>query len=107
MIGLSSIMSWAMAFTEIPDMIATAILGLTDNKILILLLINVLLLVVGTFMDVTPAILIFTPTSYMYSIWHEPNTVWYSALLQLINRNNYTSGWNNPLHGLPCWWSYY
>ena len=54
-------MSWAMAFTEIPDMIATAILGLTDNKILILLLINVLLLVVGTFMDVTPAILIFTP----------------------------------------------
>ena len=53
MIGLSSIMSWAMAFTEIPDMIATAILGL--------LLINVLLLVVGTFMDVTPAILIFTP----------------------------------------------
>lgn len=28
-------MSWAMAFTEIPDMIATAILGLTDNKILI------------------------------------------------------------------------
>ena len=61
MIGLSSIMSWAMAFTEIPDMIATAILGLTTNKYLILLLINVLLLVVGTFMDVTPAILIFTP----------------------------------------------
>ena len=61
MIGLSSIMSWAMTFTEIPDMIATAILALTDNKILILLLINVLLLVVGTFMDVTPAILIFTP----------------------------------------------
>lgn len=61
MIGLSSIMSWAMAFTGIPDMIAKAILGLTTNKFLILLLINVLLLVVGTFMDVTPAILIFTP----------------------------------------------
>lgn len=50
-----------MAFTGIPDMIANAILGLTTNKYLILLLINVLLLVVGTFMDVTPAILIFTP----------------------------------------------
>ena len=50
-----------MAFTGIPDMIAKAILGLTTNKFLILLLINVLLLVVGTFMDVTPAILIFTP----------------------------------------------
>ncbi len=61
MIGLSSIMSWAMAFTEIPDMVAAAILGLTTNKYLILLLINILLLVVGTFMDVTPAILIFTP----------------------------------------------
>ena len=61
MICLSSIMSWAMAFTGIPDMIASAILGLTTNKFLILLLINVLLLVVGTFMDVTPAILIFTP----------------------------------------------
>ena len=98
-----------MAFTEIPDMIATAILGLTDNKILILLLINVLLLVVGTFMDRnTGNSYLYTYfTSYMYSIWHEPNTVWYSALLQLINRNNYTSGWNNPLHGLPCWWSYY
>lgn len=61
MIGLSSIMSWAMAFTQIPDMVANAVLGLTDNKILIFLLMNVILLVVGTFMDATPAILIFTP----------------------------------------------
>ncbi len=61
MIGLSSIMSWAMAFTGIPDMIANAVLGITDNKIIIFLLINIILLVVGTFMDPTPAILIFTP----------------------------------------------
>lgn len=61
MIGLSSIMSWAMAFTQIPDMVANAVLGLTDNRILIFLLMNVILLVVGTFMDATPAILIFTP----------------------------------------------
>lgn len=61
MIGLSSIMSWAMAFTEIPDMVAMAVLGVTDNKFLILLLINIILLFVGTFMDPTPAILIFTP----------------------------------------------
>lgn len=61
MIGLSSIMSWAMAFTGIPDLVADAILGLTTNKFLILLLINVLILIVGTFMDPTPAILIFTP----------------------------------------------
>ncbi len=61
MIGLSSIMSWAMAFTGIPDMVANAVLSVTDNKIIILLLINVILLIVGTFMDPTPAILIFTP----------------------------------------------
>lgn len=61
MIGLSSIMSWAMAFTGIPDIIANLILGITDNKFLILMLINILLLIVGTFMDPTPAILIFTP----------------------------------------------
>ncbi|WP_027643767.1 TRAP transporter large permease [Enterocloster clostridioformis] len=61
MIGLSSIMSWAMAFTGIPDMVATAVLSVTSNKFLIFLLINVILLFVGTFMDPTPAILIFTP----------------------------------------------
>lgn len=61
MIGLSSIMSWAMAFTGIPDMVAEAVLGITDNKIIILFLINIILLIVGTFMDPTPAILIFTP----------------------------------------------
>ncbi len=61
MIGLSSIMSWAMAFTGIPDMVANAVLSITDNRFLILLLINIILLFVGTFMDPTPAILIFTP----------------------------------------------
>lgn len=61
MIGLSSIMSWAMAFTGIPDMVANAVLSLTDNRIIIFLLMNLILLVVGTFMDATPAILIFTP----------------------------------------------
>lgn len=61
MIGLSSIMSWAMAFTGIPDMIASAVLSITSNEFVILLLINLILLFVGTFMDPTPAILIFTP----------------------------------------------
>lgn len=61
MIGVSSIMSWAMAFTEIPDLIAQSVLGITSNKYVILLVINIILLIVGTFMDATPAILIFTP----------------------------------------------
>lgn len=61
LIGVSSIMSWVMAFTEIPQMVSSAMLGLTNNKYIILLLINIILLVVGTFMDMTPAVLIFTP----------------------------------------------
>ncbi|GLT15326.1 TRAP transporter large permease [Vibrio algivorus] len=61
MIGTSSIMSWVMAFTQIPSMIADGLLLLTDNPILILLIINVVLLFIGTFMDPTPAVLIFTP----------------------------------------------
>ena len=61
LIGVSTIMSWVMAFTGVPQAISNLILGLTDNKYVILLLMNLILLFVGTFMDVTPAILIFTP----------------------------------------------
>ena len=61
MIGVSSIMSWVMAYTMIPTAIANAMLSLSSNKYVILLLMNVILLVVGTFMDPTPAVLIFTP----------------------------------------------
>ncbi len=61
MIGVSSIMSWVMAFTNIPQIIASALLSVTSSKIVILLIMNVILLVIGTFMDPTPAVLIFTP----------------------------------------------
>ena len=61
LIGVSNILGWVMAFMQIPDAVAGALLGLTNNKYLILLIMNVILLVSGTFMDVTPAILIFTP----------------------------------------------
>lgn len=61
LIGVSSIMSWVMAFTNIPEAVSTGLLSVSDNKIVIFLMINVILLVVGTFMDMTPACLIFTP----------------------------------------------
>ena len=61
LIGVSNILGWVMAFTQIPQAISTALLGLTDSRIILLLIMNLLLLVAGTFMDVTPAILIFTP----------------------------------------------
>jgi tripartite ATP-independent transporter DctM subunit len=61
LIGVSSIMSWVMSFTNIPRLIADLLLSITDNMIIILLIMNVILLIVGTFMDPTPAVLIFTP----------------------------------------------
>ncbi len=61
LIGVSNILGWVMAFTQIPQAISAALLDLTDNPVIILLIMNVILLIAGTFMDVTPAILIFTP----------------------------------------------
>ena len=54
-------MSWIMAYVNIPQHVATALVALSDHPFIILLIINVLLLTVGTFMDITPAVLIFTP----------------------------------------------
>lgn len=61
LVCVSSIMSWVMSFAQIPQMIARTLLELSSNPIVILLIMNVVLLVVGTFMDPTPAVLIFTP----------------------------------------------
>ncbi|MEG0306765.1 MAG: TRAP transporter large permease [Clostridium sp.] len=61
LIGVSSVMAWVMAFTGIPSAISSALLSVSNNPIVILLIINVILLFVGTFMDITPAVLIFTP----------------------------------------------
>ena len=61
LIGASMGMSWAMANADIPYTISDALLGVSDNPVVILLIINVILLIVGTFMDMTPALLIFTP----------------------------------------------
>lgn len=61
LIGVSNVLGWVMAFTQIPQAISEVLLGITNSSFVILLIMNVILLVAGTFMDVTPAILIFTP----------------------------------------------
>jgi TRAP-type C4-dicarboxylate transport system permease large subunit len=61
LIGASSGMSWIMTMANIPQTVSAALLGLSENPIVILLTINLLLIFVGTFMDMTPAVLIFTP----------------------------------------------
>ncbi len=54
-------LSWIMAYENIPQNVSEALLSLSDNKFVILLIINLILLFVGVFMDMTPAVLIFTP----------------------------------------------
>jgi tripartite ATP-independent transporter DctM subunit len=61
LIGTSKAMSWILSYENIPQNISLTLISLTDSKIIILLIINLILLVVGTFMDMTPAVLIFTP----------------------------------------------
>jgi len=60
-IGASSAMSWLLSYAHIPEGISSFFLDLSDNPIVILLLINLILIAVGAFLDMTPAVLIFTP----------------------------------------------
>jgi len=61
LIGTSRAMSWILSYENIPQDISSGLTGITDNKFIILMMINLMLLIVGTFMDITPAVLIFTP----------------------------------------------
>ena len=61
LISASSAMSFVMAYSGIPAVISSALLSVSTNKYIIFFLMNIILLVVGMFMDITPAILIFTP----------------------------------------------
>lgn len=61
LIGTSMSMSWIMAYENIPQNITAALLSISDSKVVILIIINLILLFVGIFMDMTPAVLIFTP----------------------------------------------
>jgi tripartite ATP-independent transporter DctM subunit len=61
LVGASMGMSWVMASANIPQNVSAGLIALTENPILLLLIITAILLVVGTFMDMTPAVLIFTP----------------------------------------------
>ena len=61
LIATSMAMSWVLASERVPQDISAALVSWTSSKVVLLLLINALLLVVGCFMDMTPAVLIFTP----------------------------------------------
>jgi tripartite ATP-independent transporter DctM subunit len=61
LVATSMGMSWVMSFANIPQNVSAGLLSISTNTIIILLIINMILLFVGVFMDMTPAVLIFTP----------------------------------------------
>lgn len=61
LIATSMAMSWIMSYENIPVIISESLIALSDNPFIILIIINMILLAVGIFMDMTPAVLIFTP----------------------------------------------
>jgi tripartite ATP-independent transporter DctM subunit len=61
LIATSTALSWILSYANIPQNLTAFILSMTESRVLILLFINLVLLIVGTFMDMTPAVLIFTP----------------------------------------------
>jgi tripartite ATP-independent transporter DctM subunit len=64
LIASASAFSWLMAYLRIPAQATEFLISITDNKILLLFLINVLLLLLGMIMDMAPLILIVTPILY-------------------------------------------
>lgn len=60
-IGCAAAFGWLLAYTKVPASMVAALQGFSDNPIVILLLLNVVLLILGTFMDMSPLIVITTP----------------------------------------------
>lgn len=61
LVAVSQSMSGLLTEEQVPQVVSEALLGISSNPIMILLTINIILLIVGTFMDMTPAVLVFTP----------------------------------------------
>ena len=67
MVGMSSTFAWVLTTQRVPQMLTEAMLGLSREPWMFLVFVNILFLIKGTFMDATPAIIIFTPILYPVS----------------------------------------
>jgi len=61
LLATSTAFSYILSYERIPELVCEVLINISDSKIVLLIIINILLLFVGTFMDMAPAILIFTP----------------------------------------------
>ena len=81
LIGTSAAMSRLLTIEQVPQAAATALLAVSDNALVILLLINIALLLVGIFMDMTPAVLVFTPIFLPVAIGIDLNPVHFGVIM--------------------------
>lgn len=82
-IGTSAGFGWLLAFLKVPEMVAGGILGFTQNKILVLLIINLILLAFGMFMDMAAIITITTPILLPIAMQMGMDPVHYGAMMVL------------------------
>ena len=80
-IGCATAFTKILTIEKIPGVITGAIIGFTDNKILILLLINVLLLIVGCFMDTTPAMMVLSPILLPIAVQFGVNPIHFGIIM--------------------------
>ena len=81
LIATASLFGWILASEQIPQQISETILSISDNKIAILLMINLLLLVVGVFMDLGPAIIILVPVLVPVAISLDVNLTQFGLMM--------------------------
>ena len=81
LIATSAAMSRLLTIEQVPQAAAEALLAISNNPLVILLLINLALLAVGIFMDMTPAILVFTPIFLPVAIELDINAIHFGVIM--------------------------
>lgn len=85
-IGCAKIMGWVLAYHRMPELIANAFLSITDNPYLILFLINILLLAVGMFLEISAAIVLLAPILAPIAVGMGIHPLHF-AIVMLVNLN--------------------
>jgi len=95
-IGSASLFGWVLNIAGVPQAVAQLILGISDNPLMFLLLVNILLLIVGMFLDAGPAILILGPILGPTMIGFDISPIHFAILMCV----NLTIGLATPPFGL-------
>lgn len=96
MVGLSIAFAYILTIERIPETLASYILDLSDNKIFILLLINLLLLIIGAFIDVVASIVILTPILLPIALQFDMDPIHFGVMMVV----NLTIGYITPPVGI-------